>query len=80
MSTHMTNGYLVQRIRRASEAPDDPDHARARGYMARFRTLEEHFFDRVHSLVDGGLLADSIQAAEDGVAPDIMTIPRLSAH
>ena len=70
----MTNGYLVQRIRRASEATNDPDHARALGYMAKFRALEEYFFDRVHSLVDGALLADSIQVAEDAVAPAIMTI------
>ena len=59
----MTNGYLVQRIRRASEATNDPDHARALGYMAKFRALEEYFFDRVHSLVDGALLADSIPSS-----------------
>ena len=70
----MTNGYLVQSIRRASEDTKDPDHTRARGYIAKFRALEEHFFDRVHSLVDVGLLADGIRADEDGVTPDIMTI------
>ena len=71
----MTNGHLVRTIQRASEATDDPDHARAQGYLAKFRALEAHFFERVHSLVDGGLLADSIRrAAEEGKVPDIMTI------
>lgn len=74
MSTHRTNGYLLQRIRQASEVADDPDYARSQGYMAKFRALEEQFFDNVHPLVDVGLIADSIQATEDGEAPDIMTI------
>ena len=74
MSSHLTNGYLLQGIRRASEATDHPDHARARRYMTKFRALEDHFFDSVHSVVDAGLFADSIQAAEGREAPDIMTI------
>ena len=74
MSTHKTNGYLVQRIRRASRATEDPDHARAQEYKAKFRALEAHFFREVHPQVDPGLLADSITAAEQGNAPDIMTI------
>ena len=75
MSTHTTNGHLLQKIRRASELTDDPDHARAQGYLAKFRALEAHFLDKVHPFVDGGLLADSIKTAEKkGETPDIMTI------
>ena len=74
MSTHKTNGYLAQRIRQASEATDDPDHARALGYMSKFRALEEHLFGSVHPLVDAGLVADSIQSTDDSEAPDLMTI------
>lgn len=70
----MTNGYLVQKIRQASEANNDPDYARAQGYMSKFRALEEHLLESVHPLVDVGLVADSIHATEDGEAPDIMTI------
>ena len=36
--------------------------------------VESHFFDHIHPQVDVGLIADGITAAEDGEAPDIMTI------
>ena len=74
MSAHITNGHLVRTILRASEATNDPNHDRAQGYLVKFRALEAHFFKNVHPLVDGGLLADSIKAAEAGNDPDIMTI------
>ena len=74
MSTNRTNGYLVRKILQASADSDDPDHARAQGYIAKFRALEKHFFDNVHPQVDVGLIADSVQAANGGEVPDIMTI------
>ena len=74
MSTYITNGHLVQRIRRAAETTDDPDHARANGYLTKFRALEAHFFEKVHALVDGGLLVSSIKEATEGKLPNIMTI------
>ena len=74
MSVHKTNGHLVQTIQRASENTDDPDHGHAQGYLVKFRALEEHFNEKVHPFVDGGLLVDSVRGAKVGEAPDIMTI------
>ena len=74
MSEYKTNGYLVKIIQNASELNTDQNHGRAKGYIAKFRALEEHYFDKVHPQVDSGLLADSIQNAKNGEVPDIMTI------
>ena len=46
MSAHITNGHLVRTILRASETTNDPNHARAQGYLVKFRALEEHFFKK----------------------------------
>ena len=71
---HITNGYLVQRIQKANDDPNNGDHARAQGYLAKFRALEAHFFQKVHPLVDAGLAADQMSVAEDNSTPNIMTI------
>ena len=72
--TYTTNGYLVQLIEKASNNIKNEDHARAQGYLTKFRALESHFFEKIHSLVDVGLAFDQMSAAKDGSNPNIMTI------
>ena len=80
--TYTTNGYLVQRIQKAKDDPENEDHARAQGYWAKFRALESHFFEKIHPFVDVGLAIDQKhvakkgkkRAAKKGNHPDIMTI------
>ena len=80
--THTTNGYLVQRIEKASNDTKNEDHARAQGYLVKFRALESHFLEQIHPLVDVGLAIDQTRAvkkgnkraAKEGNNPDIMTI------
>ena len=74
MTIHTTSGYLIQRIQAAKDNPNDPDHARATSYLAKFRALETHFFEKVHPFVDAALLGDSQKASADGENPNIMTI------
>ena len=74
MTSHSTTGYLVRKIENATDNVKDPEHSRAQAYLAKFRALELHFFDRIHPLVDAGLIAGGHKHLMDGKPPDIMTI------
>ena len=71
--TYNTSGYLVKRIIAANENPSNEDHARASGYLTKFRAMESHFFDKVHPQVDAGLATDAVSDTASG-EPSIMTI------
>ena len=68
--SYSTSGYLAQRILNSKNDSQCPHHHRSVRYMTKFRALETHFFDHVHSLVDASLALSS----RNRQSPDIMTI------
>ncbi|MCY4345516.1 MAG: hypothetical protein OXC17_01815 [Aestuariivita sp.] len=75
MTYSITEGYLIQKIEKAANGEDpDCDSSTAKMYIVKFRALESHFFNEVHSLVDAGLALDSLASNPDRQEPNIMTI------
>lgn len=67
-----TNGFLASIITAAADDPERPDHAEAVSYAAKFRSLEDTFFNHVHPFVDMGLAMREVEVAGVG-APNIFT-------
>ena len=72
---HKTNGYLFGRIDEAAVDTSHPRHRVAQDLSTKFRSLELHFFDKIHPFVDVGLAVDQThQGYQDGGPPNIMTV------
>lgn len=67
---HTTGGYLVQRILNSKSNDQCSHHRHSVHYIAKFRAMETHFFDRIHPVVDASLALTS----RNHKSPDIMTI------
>ena len=72
---YKTTGYLWGTISHAAGNAEHEHHSLAQGMSVRFRDLESHFFDAIHSGVDVGLAVDQgSKRRQDGDAPHIMTV------
>lgn len=72
---YKTNGHLFRRIADTAANENHEKHGLAQDLLAKFRSLEVHFFEHIHPVVDVGLAVDQVsQPRQGGSEPNIMTI------